>query len=146
MKPPGKVMAVDPGERRVGFAISDPDRKFAFPLKKLERSTQVRDEAFILALVREEEPVLLVMGLPLRGLGEEGESARRARAFGDWVADVTGLPMVYFNESYTTKIAEGLLWSAGLSHAERKSRRDALAAQVLLTTWIEAGCPEVRES
>ena len=65
MKPPGKVMAVDPGERRVGFAISDPDRKFAFPLKKLERSTQVRDEAFILALVREEEPVLLVMGLPL---------------------------------------------------------------------------------
>ena len=59
------MLAVDPGERRVGFAISDPDRKFAFPLKQLERSTPARDEAFLKALVAEEEPVLLVVGLPL---------------------------------------------------------------------------------
>lgn len=136
------MLAVDPGERRVGFAVSDPERKFAFPLRQLERSTPARDEAFLKALVAEEEPVLLVVGLPLRGLGEEGESARRAREFGDWVADVTGLPIVYHNESYTTKNAERLLWKAGLSHAGRKARRDAIAAQVLLSTWIEAGCPE----
>lgn len=142
MKPPGKVLAVDPGERRVGFAVSDPERKFAFPLKRLERTTPARDEAFLKALVAEEEPVLLLVGLPLRGRGEEGESARRAREFGDWVADVTGLPIVYHNESYTTKNAERLLWNAGLSHAGRKARRDAIAAQVLLDTWIEAGCPE----
>ena len=135
------MLAVDPGERRVGFTISDPDRKFAFPLKQLERSTPARDEAFLKALVAEEEPVLLVVGLPLRGLGEEGESARRARELGDWIADVTGLPIVYHNESYTTKNAERVLWNAGLSHAQRKARRDAIAAQVLLTTWIEAGCP-----
>jgi len=142
VSPPGKVLAVDPGERRVGFAISDPERKFSFPLKQLERSTPARDEAFLKALVDEERPVLLVVGLPLRGLGEEGESARRARELGDWIADVTGLPIVYHNESYTTKHAERLGWSSGLSHGQRKARRDAIAAQVLLTSWIEAGGPE----
>lgn len=139
--PPGKVLAVDPGERRIGFAISDPDRKFAFPLTQIERTTPERDAVKVKELVREERVVLLVVGLPIRAGGEEGASADRARALGTWLAGVTGLPVVYADESYTTRLAEKKLWGAGLSHAQRKARRDAVAAQGLLETWLEAGCP-----
>ncbi len=139
--PPGKVLAVDPGERRIGFAISDPERKFAFPLTQLERSTPERDALKVRELVREERVVLLVVGLPLRGQGEEGASADRARALGTWLAGITGLPVIYSDESYSTRLAEKKLWGAGLTHAQRKARRDAVAAQGILETWLEAGCP-----
>lgn len=139
--PPGKVLAVDPGERRIGFAISDPERKFAFPLTQLERSTPERDALKVRELVREERVVLLVVGLPLRGQGEEGASADRARALGTWLAGITGLPVIYSDESYSTRMAEKKLWGAGLTHAQRKARRDAVAAQGILETWLEAGCP-----
>lgn len=139
--PPGKVLAVDPGERRIGFAISDPDRKFSFPLTQMERTTPERDAVKVKELVREERVVLLVVGLPIRSGGEEGSSAERARALGTWLAGVTGLPVVYADESYTTRLAEKKLWGAGLSHAQRKARRDAVAAHGILETWIEAGCP-----
>jgi len=104
--PPGKVLAVDPGERRIGFAITDPERKFAFPLTQLERTTPERDAVKVRELVREERVVLLVVGLPIRAGGEEGASADRARALGAWLAGVTGLPVVYSDESYTTRLAE----------------------------------------
>ena len=61
--PPGKVLAVDPGERRIGFAITDPERKFAFPLTQLERTTPERDAVRLKELVREERVVLLVVGV-----------------------------------------------------------------------------------
>jgi len=139
--PPGKVLAVDPGERRIGFAITDPERKFAFPLTQLERTTPERDAVKVRELVREERVVLLVVGLPIRAGGEEGASADRARALGAWLAGVTGLPVVYSDESYTTRLAEKKLWGAGLTHAQRKARRDAVAAQGILETWLETGCP-----
>ena len=142
--PPGKVLAVDPGERRIGFAISDPERKFSFPLTQIERTTPERDAIRVIELVKEERVVLIVVGLPLRGRGEEGASADRARALGTWLAQVTGLPIVYCDESYSTRLAEKKLWAAGLSHAQRKARRDAVAAQGILETWIESGCPEGR--
>lgn len=139
--PPGKVLAVDPGDRRIGFAISDPERKFSFPLTQRERVSPDRDAAWLKELVREERVVLLVVGLPLRSQGEEGASADKARALGEWMRKVTGLPLVYQDESYSTRLAEKKLWGAGLTHAQRKARRDAVAAQGILETWIEAGCP-----
>ncbi|MCY2936787.1 MAG: Holliday junction resolvase RuvX [Planctomycetota bacterium] len=139
--PPGKVLAVDPGERRIGFAISDPERKFSFPLTQLTRTTPERDAVWLKNLVAEERVVLLVVGLPVLGGGEEGSSAGRARDLGTWMGQVTGLPLIYHDESYSTRLAERKLWGAGLSHARRKERRDAVAAQGILEAWIEAECP-----
>lgn len=142
MTAPGKILAIDSGRVRIGLAISDADRKFAFPLETWTRRDPAKDAAHFRAVVAEESIVLLLVGLPLHNDGREGDSARAAREFGDWLAGELGLPVRYYDERFTTVQAEALLWDAGLSHAQRKARRDRVAAQILLATFLEAGCPE----
>jgi putative Holliday junction resolvase len=74
--------------------------------------------------------------------GREGTKAIEARAFGQWVTEVTDRPVVFWDERFTTVEAEDHLWSAGLTHKQRKARRDKLAAQILLQSYLDAGCPK----
>jgi putative Holliday junction resolvase len=136
-----RLLGVDFGQVRVGLAVSDPDRKFAFPLATYERRGAERDAAYFRGLVAAEEVGGLVVGLPVHLDGREGVKAGEARAFGCWLAQATGLPVVFYDERFTTAEAEAALWSAGLSHKRRKARRDRVAAQLLLQAYLDAGCP-----
>jgi putative Holliday junction resolvase len=137
---------VDYGDVRVGLAVSDPDRKIAFPLATYERQGRDRDAEHFRAVVREEQVGALVVGLPVHLDGREGEKAKAARAFGDWLGEVTGLPVTYWDERFTTAEAEAALWAAGLTHKKRKARRDRVAAQILLQAYLDAGRPEATEA
>ena len=66
-----------------------------------------------------------------------------ARAFGQWLSAITGRPVVYFDERYSTVEAEHRLLDAGLTRQKRKARRDKLAAQIVLQAYLDAGCPEL---
>jgi putative Holliday junction resolvase len=132
---------VDFGSVRVGLAVSDPDRKFAFPLEVRERRDREADADFFRALVEREEVGGLVVGLPVHLDGREGREAVGARAFGAWLGEVTGLPVSYYDERFTTVQAESALWEAGLTHKRRRQRRDKVAAQMLLQAYLDAGCP-----
>jgi putative holliday junction resolvase len=136
-----KLLGVDYGSVRVGLAITDPERKFAFPLATYHRRGRDEDATFFRELVGSEEIGGLVVGLPLHTDGREGQKAAEARAFGRWLVETTGLPAAFFDERFTTAQAESALWSAGLPHAKRKERRDRVAAQILLQAYLEAGCP-----
>jgi putative Holliday junction resolvase len=137
-----RLLGVDYGDVRVGLAVSDPDRKIAFPLATYERQGRERDAEHFRALVREEQVAALVVGLPVHLDGREGDKAEAARAFGVWLSELTGLPVAYWDERFTTIEAEAALWSAGLTHKQRKARRDRVAAQILLQSYLDAGCPE----
>ena len=63
--------------------------------------------------------------------------------FGDWLARVTDRPVFYFDERYTTIEAEHHLLDAGLTRQKRKALRDKLAAQIMLQSYLDAGCPEI---
>jgi putative Holliday junction resolvase len=136
-----KLLGIDYGTVRVGLAVTDPERKFAFPLTTYQRRSRDEDAAFFRDLVEREEVGGLVVGLPVHTDGREGQKAAEARAFGKWLAETTGLPVGYFDERFTTAQAESALWSAGLTHRQRKERRDRVAAQILLQTYLDAGCP-----
>jgi putative Holliday junction resolvase len=136
-----KLLGVDYGSVRIGLAVSDPDRKMAFPLATYERRGPERDTVYFRALADDEEIGQLVVGLPVHGDGREGRQAVEARAFGGWLAEVTGLPVVFYDERFTTVEAESHLWAAGLTHKQRKERRDRVAAQILLQSYLDAGCP-----
>lgn len=135
------LLGVDYGTVRVGLAKSDPDRKIAFPLATYTRANRERDADYFRQLVETEEIGQIVVGLPVHLDGHEGRKAVEARAFGTWLGEVAGLAIVFWDERFTTVEAEAHLWSAGLTHKRRKARRDRVAAQILLQSYLDAGCP-----
>jgi putative Holliday junction resolvase len=141
MKVKGRLLGVDYGTVRIGLAVSDPDRIIASPLATYTRQETESDARYFLELVESESIVGLVVGLPVHLSGREGQKAAEARAFGDWLAKLTGLPLVFYDERFTTVQAESALWEAGLTHKRRKDRRDRVAAQMLLQAYLNAGCP-----
>jgi putative Holliday junction resolvase len=136
-----RLLGVDYGNVRIGLAISDPDRKIAFPLATHQRTTREQDAAYFRQVIAEESVGGIVLGLPVHLNGNEGQAAAAARAFGQWLGELTGLPLVYWDERFTTVEAESALWDAGLTHKQRKQRRDKVAAQMLLQAYLDAGCP-----
>lgn len=137
------ILGIDFGLRRVGAAISDPGRTMAFPLEQHERRGPDGDARHYRELVKENDVERIVIGLPLHTSGREGQLAIAARTFGEWLARVTERPVFYFDERYTTVEAEHRLLDAGLTRQKRKAVRDKLAAQIMLQSYLDAGCPEI---
>jgi putative Holliday junction resolvase len=137
----GRLLGVDFGSVRVGLAISDAERRLASPLATYVRQDRQRDADFFRQLVRAEEVVEIVVGLPILANGGEGTKAAEVRAFGRWLAEVTGLPVLFWDERFSTVEAETFLRAAGLTDKRRKARRDRVAAQIILQSYLEAGCP-----
>lgn len=136
-----RLLGVDHGNVRVGLAVCDPDRRIAFPLETRTRQGTDADAAFFRALVDREEVGGLVLGLPVHADGSESRQSAVVREYGAWLATVTGLPVTYYDERFTSVLAESALWQAGLTHKRRKERRDKVAAQMLLQAYLDAGCP-----
>src|SRR5262249_30930929 len=139
--PVTRLLGVDFGTVRVGLAVSRPHRKIASPLASYVRQSRERDGAFFRRLADEERVGAIVIGLPVHNDGREGVKAKEARTFGRWLAEVTGRPVTFWDERFTTVEAEGFLLEAGLTHKRRKERRDRVAAQILLQGYLDAGCP-----
>ena len=141
MKPRTRLLGIDPGSVRLGLAISDSERRLASPFLTYTRRDPVQDAAFLKRVVEEEEIGGIVIGLPIHEDGQEGAQAKAARVFGAWLEQAACVPCVFYDERFTTYIAEESLLEAGLTKKQRKARRDRVAAQILLQTYLDAGCP-----
>lgn len=139
----GRILGIDFGLRRIGAALSDPRASIATPLETYERRDARQDAAHYRELFREEDVDRVVIGLPLHTGGGESELSKQARAWGAWLSEICGRPVVFFDERYTSVHAEDLMRSAGLKARDRRARRDMLAAQILLQAYLDAGAPEV---
>ncbi len=137
----GALLGVDFGTVRVGLAVSDPDRIIASPLETYARRSEELDAAHYRHVATASRAVEIVVGLPLHADGRESAKSLEARAFGTWLAGVTGLPVVFWDERFTTSLAEDALLEARLTSKKRKDRRDRVAAQMILQNYIDAGCP-----
>jgi putative holliday junction resolvase len=136
-----RILAIDPGKVRLGLAVSDAERRLASPLTTYTRRDPKQDAVFFKKIIDDEEIGAIVIGLPVHLDGKEGEQAKAARVFGLWLQDVTSVPCIFYDERFTTSEAESALWDAGLTRKQRKARRDRVAAQILLQTYLDAGCP-----
>ncbi len=138
---PGRIAGIDYGRTRLGIAITDPERRLASPYENYQRRGQRQDAARFRRLVREEGVTLFVVGLPVHLDGRESQQSQEARHFGAWLAGVTGVPVEFFDERFTTVEAEQHLRQARLTHKRRKARRDMLAAQIMLAAFLESRNP-----
>jgi putative Holliday junction resolvase len=135
-----RLLAIDPGSVRLGLALSDTERRLASPLLTYTRRDPEQDGRFLKKVVEEEEVATIIVGLPIHEDGSEGAQAKLARAFGAWLQQVTGVPCVFYDERFTSFEADQSLDQAGLTKKKRKARRDKVAAQILLQTYLDTEC------
>lgn len=130
------MLGLDPGERRVGVALSDPTGIIAQPHCVIERHRE-DVESRVRQICTEYEVVEIVVGLPVSLRGGEGPAAVAARAFGRDVAEMTGLPVTFADERFTSVLAEDALLEAGVRRQARREVRDKVAAAVMLQAFLD---------
>ena len=138
MPPQGRLAGIDFGTVRIGIAITDPGRQMASPLENYTRGNRQQDERRLRRLIEEEELVGFVIGLPVHGSGQESRLSIEARKFGAWLAELSGLPVEYYDERFTSMEAEQLLLEGGMSRKRRRARLDKLAAQIMLSSYLQS--------
>jgi putative Holliday junction resolvase len=135
------VLGVDLGSRRIGLALSDPGRHIASPFDVLQRAKlQVDDHRSIVAVARENEAVVIVVGLPISLSGDLGPAARATLAEIEALRQTAGpgLTVEPHDERLTTVSAERSLNEARMGRDARRKVVDKVAAAVMLQAWLEA--------
>jgi putative pre-16S rRNA nuclease len=122
-----KILALDFGRSRTGVAVSDPTGTIARPLCVVERAAEREGLARLAALVASEEVECIVVGLPLTLRGERGEQADETERFVDALRARVDVPVVTFDERFTTDLAE---------QTPSGADEDARAAAHLLSSYL----------
>lgn len=136
--PPGRVLGIDLGQRRIGVAVSDPGRVLATADRVIVRTGDPeRDRRAIAEIAAEWEATLIVVGLPLSLDGSQGPAATAALAEATRIGEVTGLPVETYDERFTTVSAERTLSEQDVRGQDRRKVIDMVAAAVLLQAWLD---------
>jgi putative Holliday junction resolvase len=135
--PEGRIVGIDFGTVRIGLAITDPSQSIASPLTVYARRSTKLDQDFFVKLVQTEQAVGFVIGLPIHLSGDSSPKSKAAQAFGEWLQQITHLPVTWIDERFTTAFARETLSNSQLSGKKRKSRLDKIAAQILLSAYLE---------
>ena len=133
----GALMALDVGTRTVGTAFCDAGWSFATAGTTLPRGKFTADKSKLEALVRERSVKGIVIGLPLNMDGSEGPRAQASRAYARNLAPL-GLPVLLWDERWSTASAERAMIAQDMSRAKRAERIDSHAAAVILQAAIDA--------
>ncbi len=133
---PGRVLSIDLGAKRVGLAISDELRITVKPLKPIERRSWKRLLQAVTAIVIECEVCALVIGLPLRLEGTEGDAAASARNIAEKFRRSLSIPVFLQDERLTTFAATESLKAAGRNRNDLARQVDSEAAAIILRDFI----------
>lgn len=134
----GVLLALDLGTKTIGTALCDAGWRFATPGRTMPRGKFARDCDTLAALVRERGVMGVVVGLPRNMDGSEGPRAQASRAYARNLAPALGMPVLMWDERWSTASAERSLIEQDMSRAKRKGRIDAHAAAVILQAAIDA--------
>jgi putative Holliday junction resolvase len=138
----GRWLALDVGDRRIGVAVSDPTGLLASPHGTIRRASKVEDFAKVGRMVREQDVVGLVVGLPLHMNGSESRQTRKVRRYADALtaalraAGFDG-PVVLWDERLSTQTAQERLAAAGKRGSQSRGQIDAAAAAVFLQEFLD---------
>jgi putative holliday junction resolvase len=132
-----RIMAVDHGEKRIGLALSDPTATIASPLKVIEHVSRLMDAAQVANLAQENEAGLIVIGQSFDEEGRPNLAGRRAAKFAQALKEQTVIPIVLWDESFSTQDARAARIELGVPRKKRGGHQDALAAVVILQSYLE---------
>lgn len=132
-----RVLGIDYGLKRVGLAISDPLGIFAQGFKTLEHLSDKQLTREIQAIIKEHQIDKVIIGLPVKTSGEPGAIAEATKAFGELIAQSTGLPVLYEDERFTSIIAQQSLREQGVQPSRRKHLVDQTSAALILQQYLD---------
>jgi putative Holliday junction resolvase len=132
-----RILAVDPGSKRVGLAVSDPTATIAQALSTVPAEPGDTLASRLAEIARTHEARRIVVGLPLRLDGTRGPEAAAAKQLADAVRKASGLPVELVDERMTTAAAERSLIAGGVRREKRRLVVDGVAATLLLQGHLD---------
>ena len=129
-----RFLGIDYGTKRVGLAISDALGMTARPLEVVPRGEAVDRVG---QLCKEYDVEMLVVGLPTGLGGSEGDAATAARELGEGLSSTTGVPVVFVDERFTSRMAESVLLGSGMRRRRRRETVDKVAAAIILQSFLD---------
>jgi putative Holliday junction resolvase len=133
----GVLMGLDPGTKTIGVALCDAGWRYATAGQTVIRRKFAQDKAALAAIVAERSVKGLVIGLPLNMDGSDGPRSQSARAMARNLADL-GLPILMWDERWSTQAAERAMIEQDFSRAKRAQRIDSHAAALILQAAIDS--------
>jgi putative Holliday junction resolvase len=140
-----RILAVDHGEKRIGLALSDQTATIASPFRVIEHVSRLLDAAQVATLALENDVGLIVIGQSLDEEGQPNLAGRRAAKFATALREQTSIPIVLWDESLSTQDARATRIELGVSRKKRGGHQDALAAVVILQSYLESNRPPLIE-
>lgn len=133
-----RVLAVDPGEKRIGIALSDPTGTIANPLTVIKHTSRAINAALIAQLAHENQAALIIVGQSLDMEGNPTAQGRRAKRLADAIQEQTQLPVELWDESGSTHAARSARIEMGVPRRKSRGHLDDLAATYILQTYLDA--------
>lgn len=133
-------MCIDLGDKRTGIAVGDVETGLVSPAGVIECPVARRGGEELLELLNAEAErhgaKELVVGLPINMDGSEGQRAKLVRGFAARIGGASGLPVRFQDERLTSAEADWTMARSGMTHGQKKARRDALAAAAILRDYL----------
>lgn len=134
----GALIGLDLGTKTIGIAVCDAGWRFATALKTLPRGKFGRDRDELRSIMEGRGVRGLVIGLPRNMDGSEGPRAQASRAYARNLAEAFGLPVLLWDERWSTSSAEAAMIGQDMSRAKRATKIDSHAAAIILQGAIDA--------
>ena len=131
-----RTLSLDIGKRRIGVAVSDPLGLVARPVETVQSVSLNADVERITEIARQLEAEMIVVGDPLHMNGDAGIMSNRAHKFGEALREVSGLPVEYCDERLTSVEAQRILQDSGVPPKKARRQIDAVAAAVILQSYL----------
>ena len=133
-----RILALDPGTKRIGIAISDELKMIAQPLEFVPAEPYVDFLARLKEIIREKEVELILVGMPRNMDGSYGPAALKVREFVAALRDAVTVPIQTWDERLTSAQAQRFLIQGGVRRKERKEKVDKTAAAILLQSYLDS--------
>ena len=133
-----RILAVDPGDKRIGIALSDPTNTIASPLTIITHVSRQINAAAIAQLAKENQAALIIVGQALDAEGGSTPQSRKAARLAAAIRTQTELPVEVWDESGSTGAVRAARLEMGVSRKRRRGHLDDLAAAVILQTYLDA--------
>ena len=132
-----RILAADPGSKRIGLALSDPTAAIANPLTVLNHIARLVDAAAVAGLAVSNGVGLIVIGQSFDEDGKPSFEGRRSARFAEALKMQTDIPIVLWDEAFTTQDARTARIQMGVSRKNRSGHLDSIAATALLQNYLD---------